>query len=99
MSIQGALLNFSISYSTDCHLQLAGEPELNPAIMGALDGNNSLKRFIRQGRQSDPLEFKSDYFLSQEYVNQFKDEVKRKVRQTGAPEVRVSLGYLIAINI
>ncbi|KAF8505190.1 hypothetical protein JB92DRAFT_2737443, partial [Gautieria morchelliformis] len=33
-----------------CHLtsQLAGEPDLDPSVMGVLDGNNSLKRFVRE---------------------------------------------------
>ncbi|KAF8573706.1 hypothetical protein K439DRAFT_1624875 [Ramaria rubella] len=48
--------------------QLAGDTELNPSMMGALDGNNSLK---------------CDYFLSHKFVNHFKDEVKRKVWQPG----------------
>ena len=68
--------------STDAYLiKLAGEAELNPSVMGALDGNNSLKRFVRDDRRSDTLVFESDYFLSQEYVDRFKDEVKRKVRK------------------
>ncbi|KAF8586158.1 hypothetical protein K439DRAFT_1615305 [Ramaria rubella] len=46
-------------------IKLAGETELNPSVMGAIDGNNSLK---------------SDYFISHEYVDWFKNEVKRKPR-------------------
>ncbi|KAF8587113.1 hypothetical protein K439DRAFT_1614546 [Ramaria rubella] len=30
-----------------CQYKLAGEAELNPLVLGALDGNNSLKRFLR----------------------------------------------------
>ncbi|KAF8586310.1 hypothetical protein K439DRAFT_1409115 [Ramaria rubella] len=60
---------------------LNGEVELNPSILGALDGNNSLKRFMKEGWQSDAQIFDSDYFLSQEYVDQFKDEVKCHVRK------------------
>ena len=55
--------------------------------MGALDGNNSLKRFVREDRRSDTLTFQSDYYLSQEYVDQFKHEVKRKVRKPDKTEV------------
>ncbi|KAF8574627.1 hypothetical protein K439DRAFT_821378 [Ramaria rubella] len=66
--------------------QPAGEAELNAAVMGALDGNNSLKRFVRVDRNTDSLEFESDYYLSNEYVNQFKDEVKRKVRSSDKME-------------
>ncbi|KAF8586497.1 hypothetical protein K439DRAFT_1340678, partial [Ramaria rubella] len=61
-----------------CQYKLAGEAELNPSVLGALDGNNSLKRFLRADRVTDPLSFDSDYFLSHEYLDQFKDEVKCK---------------------
>lgn len=49
--------------------------------MGAMDGNNSLKRFIRNDRHSDNMTFSSDYFLSQDYVDRFKDEVKHRVQK------------------
>ncbi|KAF8577076.1 hypothetical protein K439DRAFT_1622359 [Ramaria rubella] len=58
--------------------KLAREPELNPLVMGAIDGNNSLKRFVREDRHLDTLTFESDYFISHEYVDQFKNEFKRK---------------------
>ncbi|KAF8510448.1 hypothetical protein JB92DRAFT_3083613 [Gautieria morchelliformis] len=64
-----------------CQYKLEGEVTLNPSIMGALDGNNSLKRFIRSDRQSDTLTFNSDYFIAQETFDQFAHEVKRKVRK------------------
>ena len=60
-------------------LQLAGEPELNPLVMGAMDGNNSLKWFLWDNHQTDALEFSSNYFISEQYVDQFKDEVKHSV--------------------
>src|ERR1700734_1915802 len=48
--------------------------------MFAMDGNNSLKRIRQVGSHAiaDHRVFESDYFLSQEYVNEFADEVKRK---------------------
>ncbi|KAF8576495.1 hypothetical protein K439DRAFT_1367082, partial [Ramaria rubella] len=61
-----------------CQYKLAREPELNPSVMGAIDGNNSLKRFVQEDRQSDTLISESDYFISHEYIDQFKNEVKRK---------------------
>ncbi|KAF8523630.1 hypothetical protein JB92DRAFT_3109913 [Gautieria morchelliformis] len=56
--------------------QLEGEPKLNPSVMGALDGNNSLK---------------SDYFLSHEYVDQYAHEVKRRIpkSENGSVEVEI----------
>ncbi|KAF8587420.1 hypothetical protein K439DRAFT_1614349 [Ramaria rubella] len=68
----------------DQAIKLAREAELNPSMMGVLDGNNSLKWFVRKDRRSDVLTFQSNYFISHEYVNRFKDEVKRKVWQPGA---------------
>lgn len=62
------------------HFQLGGESPLNPSILGALDGNNSLKWFARVKHQANHLNFDSDYFISQEYVDQFKHEVKCKVK-------------------
>jgi hypothetical protein len=64
-------------YPSD-HFQLQGEAPLNPSILGALDGNNSLKRFARAKHQANHLTFDSNYLLSREYVDQFKYEVKCK---------------------
>lgn len=55
--------------------------------MGALDGNNSLKCFVRDGCQHDSLVFDCGYFLSAEYVDKFKNEVKRKAHGPGNVEV------------
>jgi hypothetical protein len=57
-------------------------------VVGALDGNNSPKRFVREGCQSDILVFHSDYFIPQEFVENFKHEVKRKVWKPESSEVR-----------
>ncbi|KAF8515032.1 hypothetical protein BU17DRAFT_93915 [Hysterangium stoloniferum] len=59
-----------------CLYQLADEPALSPSIIGAVDGNNSLKRFIKKTAAEDTLAFESDYFLSRDFVNQFAGEVK-----------------------
>lgn len=45
--------------------------------MFAIDGNNSAKRFMNAALQDD-REFKSDYFLTREQVDVFKDEVKSR---------------------
>lgn len=48
-----------------------------------MDGNNSLKRFKNAGR-SDRRIFTSDYFLSEAYVDEFKDEVAAPKKKTGS---------------
>ncbi|KAF8580834.1 hypothetical protein K439DRAFT_1284748, partial [Ramaria rubella] len=65
----------------------AWEAKLYPSILGALDGNNSLKWFLQTDRMTDPLVFNSDYFLFQEYVDQFKDKVRCKVQRPDHAEV------------
>jgi len=60
---------------------------LNPSVMGTLDGNNSLKRFVRVQHQADGLKFNSDYFLPHEYMDQFKHKVKHKVHKLDDAEV------------
>lgn len=45
--------------------------------MFVIDGNNSAKRFISAALQDD-RDFESDYFLTREEVDKFKDEVKRR---------------------
>ncbi|EMD33917.1 hypothetical protein CERSUDRAFT_97846 [Gelatoporia subvermispora B] len=55
----------------------ACEVELHPARLLAMDGNNSAKRIAKAGTE-DERTFKSDYFLSRDHVDQFKDEVKHR---------------------
>ena len=57
--------------------------------MGALDGNNSLKWFLRNEHHMDTPTFTSDYFISHQYVDQFKDEVKRKVQKPHKVQVHI----------
>ncbi|OCH89491.1 hypothetical protein OBBRIDRAFT_732569 [Obba rivulosa] len=61
-----------------CNLKLDGEENLRPERLLAMDGNNSAKRIARAGTE-DERTFHSDYFLSREEVDRFKDEVKRRV--------------------
>ncbi|KIJ56126.1 hypothetical protein M422DRAFT_150960, partial [Sphaerobolus stellatus SS14] len=76
--------NWRLTHSCPaCHYKVADEPELSPSIIGAIDGNNSLKRFIWKDRGQDDLVFDSDYFLSREFVDKFGSEVK--VRKKGDP--------------
>ncbi|TFK61890.1 hypothetical protein BDN72DRAFT_777748 [Pluteus cervinus] len=56
-----------------CSYKCPDEPELMFSRLHALDGNNSLKRF--DGAKADEREFTSNYFLSNEYVDKFKDDV------------------------
>ena len=48
--------------------------------MFVMDGNNSLKRIRQVGSHAiaDHRVFEGDYFLAQEYVDKYADEVKRK---------------------
>jgi hypothetical protein len=50
---------------------------LSPAKLLAQDGNNSVKRAATAGT-ADPRVFNSDYFLSREQVDLYKDEVKSR---------------------
>ncbi|KAF8521797.1 hypothetical protein BU17DRAFT_87722 [Hysterangium stoloniferum] len=52
-----------------CLYQLADEPTLSPSVIGAIDGNNSLKHFNNKAQTQDTLTFESDYFLSWNFVN------------------------------
>ncbi|RDX47631.1 hypothetical protein OH76DRAFT_1456691 [Lentinus brumalis] len=62
-----------------CSCKLEGEPDLDWDRMFCIDGNNSLKRIAKIGDReiADRREFTaSDYYLLEEYVDRFKDEVK-----------------------
>ncbi|KAG1877267.1 hypothetical protein F4604DRAFT_1880502 [Suillus subluteus] len=58
-----------------CHYKLEGEEPLIPAVLYAADGNNSARRAGSAGA-ADQCEFSSNYIISQNTVNVFKDEVK-----------------------
>lgn len=57
--------------------KLEDEKNLIFTRMFAIDGNNSAKRFMNAALQDDRT-FKSDYFLTREEVDIFKDEVKSR---------------------
>ncbi|KIJ34337.1 hypothetical protein M422DRAFT_182296, partial [Sphaerobolus stellatus SS14] len=59
-----------------CLYKLSGEPTLSPSVIGAIDGNNSLKRFTKKTGAQDPLQFESDYFLPRTFVDEYAGEVK-----------------------
>ncbi|KAF7966426.1 hypothetical protein HWV62_38406 [Athelia sp. TMB] len=62
-----------------CTYQLEGEPPQTFSRVMAFDGNNSMKRMYQLGdrRIRDMKPFTdSDYLLTPEYVDQFKDEVQ-----------------------
>ena len=50
---------------------------LEISLMGAIDGNQSLKRAdLRAGAHEDPRRFQSSYHLSEEKVDVFKYDIK-----------------------
>jgi hypothetical protein len=61
-----------------CTYKLEGEKPLLHDILFSVDGNTSAKRFAHK-YVADTRVFKSDYFVSRDYVNRFKNEVKAKV--------------------
>lgn len=66
-------------FSADHSLyQVKDEPVLQYSIILAMDGNESQRR--NASNATDPRRFNSNFYLTQEYVDQFKDEAKsRKV--------------------
>ncbi|KAI0083349.1 hypothetical protein BDY19DRAFT_987928 [Irpex rosettiformis] len=63
-----------------CNYKLKDEPQLIPSRLLAMDGNNSAKRVASAGLV-DFSTFESDYFLSRDEVDRFKDEVKGRKRK------------------
>ncbi|KAJ3729926.1 hypothetical protein C8R42DRAFT_693640 [Lentinula raphanica] len=64
-----------------CNYKLKDEPSLIFERMFVIDGNNSLKRLKSVGNRqaANTREFRgSDFYLSSEYVDQFRDKVKTK---------------------
>ncbi|KAI0055191.1 hypothetical protein BV25DRAFT_1930474 [Artomyces pyxidatus] len=65
-----------------CQYKLDTEIPLEVSVIGALDGNQSLKRVrLREGLESDPRVFASTYYISEDDVNQFKYDVKPRPRK------------------
>ena len=68
--------NYCLHHSCPaCNYKLQDEPELYPTHLIAMDGNNLAKRLLSAGR-ADDRDFDSNYFLTREEVDHFKDEVK-----------------------
>ncbi|KAE9404798.1 hypothetical protein BT96DRAFT_973001 [Gymnopus androsaceus JB14] len=68
-----------------CTYELEGEPPLKFSRMVVVDGNNSLKRMDGVGKRevADTRVFgESDYYLSEEFVNTFADEVPARRSQS-----------------
>jgi hypothetical protein len=65
-----------------CFYKLKDEPTLRFSFLSTMDGNNSLKRLgedLRKVKErTDSRVIKSDRWLSPEYVDRFKDEVKHR---------------------
>lgn len=63
--------------------QLEGEEPLTFSRLVCMDGNNSLKRLATRGDRvaGDLREFKSNYYLSREFVDSFANEVRSNQRQ------------------
>ena len=67
---------------------------MDVAVIGALDGNQSLKRVrLREGLNADPHKFRSNYYLSESDVNVFQHDIKlrksktKKVRRYLLPDI------------
>jgi hypothetical protein len=74
------------------NMQLDGEPPLVPASLHAMDGNSSVKRVDGSG-VADPRAFESDYLITADDVDIFKDEVTRKSRPAASDS---KLGGLVS---
>ncbi|KAI0308613.1 hypothetical protein OF83DRAFT_1039053, partial [Amylostereum chailletii] len=70
--------NWRVTHSCpSCQYKLVDDPPLRVAVIGALDGNQSLKRVrLREGLEADPRVFQSTYHVSEEVVNRFRYDVK-----------------------
>lgn len=68
--------NYCLHHSCPAYnYKLQYEPKLYPTHLIAMDSNNLAKRLLSAGR-ADDRDFDSDYFLTREEVDHFKDEVK-----------------------
>ncbi|KAI0247383.1 hypothetical protein BJV78DRAFT_1157258 [Lactifluus subvellereus] len=70
--------NWRIKHSCPCcQNELPGETPLEVSVIGVLDGNQSLKCVHqREGTNTDPRQFSSDYYISEGLVDRFKHDVK-----------------------
>ncbi|KAF8447619.1 hypothetical protein L210DRAFT_3609891 [Boletus edulis BED1] len=65
-----------------CAFTQPDEPVLSPARLHSMDGNFSTKRLDGSGH-TDLREFASNYFVPEDQVNQFKDDVRQRTRGDG----------------
>ncbi|KAG8752940.1 hypothetical protein FRC12_011728 [Ceratobasidium sp. 428] len=70
-----------------CSYELDDESPLRPRMMFSMDGNNSLKRLLKGGRE-DVGSYSPTYFISPSDVNQFANEVTRVRPPTPPPPVQ-----------
>ncbi|KAI0247563.1 hypothetical protein BJV78DRAFT_1133077, partial [Lactifluus subvellereus] len=85
--------NWCIKHSCPCcQNELPGETPLEVSVIGVLDGNQSLKRIHqREGTNTDPWQFSSDYYISEGLVDRFKHNVKpRPMRGHTDTDVQVN---------
>lgn len=80
------------------YLQQPNEERLVPARMHAIDGCDSQKRDKTAG-SCDERNFNSKYFLSRDFVNSFKDEVKshaaaRRAEKDSPSTVELEDGFM-----
>ncbi|KAF9076441.1 hypothetical protein BDP27DRAFT_1210207 [Rhodocollybia butyracea] len=77
-----------------CTYELEGEPPQTFSRMVVIDGNNSLKRLDGIGKRevSDTRVFgESDYYLSEEFVNRYADEIPARPQPNATAEVEEDL--------
>ncbi|KAG1764991.1 hypothetical protein EDD22DRAFT_978874 [Suillus occidentalis] len=66
-----------------CTFEQSDEPALYPASLKAMDGNNSAKRMATAGH-ADHRKFTSQYMITSEDVEVFKDDVRLRPGERGA---------------
>ncbi|KAI0059962.1 hypothetical protein BV25DRAFT_1918089 [Artomyces pyxidatus] len=65
-----------------CQYKLADETNMEIAVIGAFDGNQSLKRVrLREGLTQDPRAFSSTYYIGEDTVNRFQHDVKPRPKK------------------
>jgi len=59
------------------HIQLICEDVLPVSLIGAMDGNQSLKHArLHEGLVADPRSFQSTYYIEEDTVDKFKYDIK-----------------------
>lgn len=82
LQLQGECNPTDLTTGSQASEQLNNEPPLIYERIVAMDGNNSLKRCDRGARVADTRVFEdNDYYVSNDYVNRFANEVKARTPQ------------------